>query len=132
MITFPALRAGTNPEKYTLVAVSTRSSESAIAAATKYGDILQREVTPYHGDPSQLVNDPDVDVVGISVKTVDHEKVMRHVLKAGKPFYLEWPAGCGSEETKEFARIAAEKGIKHMIGLQDRQNPFINKVRSLF
>jgi predicted dehydrogenase len=130
MITFPALRTERNARTYDLVAISTRSSGSAAEASKKYAEILEHEVKGYHGDPAQLVHDSNVDVVGVSVKTPDHAKVMKHVLEAGKPFFLEWPAGCGSGETKEFARLAEEKQLKHMVCLQDRYNPCVQKVSS--
>jgi len=129
MASLPALQLGMNAETYTLVALATRSSESAAAAAKKYEEMFQREVKGYYGAGiEQLVNDPNVDLVAVSVKAPDHGQAMKYVLEAGKPFLLEWPAGCGSKQTMEFARAAAEKNIKHMVGLQDRQNPLIGKV----
>lgn len=128
MATFPALQTEKNAQTYEVVAISTRSSESASDASKKYTELLEHEVTGYHGDSAQLIYDPNVDIIGVSVKATDHSQVMKHVLEAEKPFVLEWPAGRGSEETKEFAQLAEEKQLKHMICLQDRYNPCVEKV----
>jgi predicted dehydrogenase len=116
-----------NPS-YKLVALSTTSPTSAEAAAEKYSSLANTPVKPYHGPSSQIANDPEVDLVAVSVKTPYHKEVATPVLEAGKDLFIEWPAGRTTEETREFARLAKEKGVRSIVGLQGRYSRVVKKV----
>ena len=116
--------------KYTLVALCTRSEASAAAAAKKYSELAGREVKAYHGEDgvSQLVHDPEVDMVAVSVKIPDHYTIVMQVIEAGKDLFVEWTPGNGYEETKKIAEAANAKGIRVLVGTQGYQSLAVKKV----
>ena len=115
---------------YKLTAISTRSAESAAATATKYTSELGHTVKAYHGADGAraLANDPDVDLVVVTVKVADHRANALLALEAGKDVFVEWPLGRGFEEGKELAELARKKGVRTMVGTQATQAPFVRKV----
>ncbi|KAJ3516224.1 hypothetical protein NLJ89_g1260 [Agrocybe chaxingu] len=125
-ITDPSLHS-----KYDLVAISTTSAASAQTSAQKYAEKVGHPVKAYHGDVSQIANDPDVNFVAVSVKAPSHKELVLPAIEAGKDFFLEWPAGTSSKETEEIAEAAKRRGVKSLIGLQGRHSRAVLKVREL-
>jgi len=80
----PALRALPN---YEIRALSARSSESARAAGDRFG------VSAVFSDQEELVAQPDIDVVAVTVKVPHHRELVSAALAAGKAAYCEWPLG---------------------------------------
>ena len=115
---------------YKLTAISTRSAESAAATATKYTSELGHAVKAYHGPDGAraLVNDPDVDLVVVTVRVTDHRANAVLALEAGKDVFVEWPLGRGFAEGKELVELARKKGVRTMVGTQATQAPFVRKV----
>lgn len=126
----PSLLQSGLSSSFDLTAVSTTSAASAEASAKKYSDLLRHPIKPYHGDSSQIANDPDVDLVVVAVKAPSHKAVLLPVIEAGKNLFVEWPAGVGLQESTEIAEAARKKGIKTMVGLQGRHSPVVKKVLS--
>ena len=116
-------------KRFKVVAISTTNSESAAAAASKYSEFFGHEIKAYHGDASQIASDPEVDLVAIAVKVPYHKEVAEKAIAAGKPLFLEYQAGRTPDETREIARLAREKGVRSLIGLQGRHSPAARKVR---
>jgi len=120
------------PDKFNLVAVSTTSAESAQASAKEYSEAVGHPVKAYHGDSSQLSEDPDVDLVVVTVKAPYHLKTVLPVIESGKDFFIEWPAGANYAETKRIHDKARTKGMRTIVGLQSRQSPTLQKVDCYF
>src|SRR5256886_7741207 len=118
----PALRALPN---YEIRALSARSAESARAAGEAFG------VGAVFSDHEQLVTRPDVDVVAVTVKAPLHRELVSAALAAGKAVYCEWPLGRDLDEARAMAALAAEQGVRTVVGLQGRQAPAIEFVRDL-
>jgi predicted dehydrogenase len=115
--------------KYTITAVSTTNEASAAASAEVQSKAQGNQpVKAYHGDTRSISNDPNVDVVAISVKTPDHANAALAAIEAGKDVFIEWPVGIGLAETKKLAEAAKAKGVRSLIGIQRRYNPAIIKV----
>lgn len=116
--------------KYALVALCTRSEASATAAAKKYSELAGRDVKAYYGERgvSNLVQDPEVDMVAVSVKIPDHYDIVMQVIDAGKDLFVEWTPGNGYEETKKIAEAAKAKGIRVLVGAQAYQSIAVKKV----
>lgn len=74
---------------YTLIAVGTSRPETAKAAAKAYG--LPEDKA--YSSAEAIANDPDVDMVVVSVKTPLHKELAVPALKAGKMVFVEWPLG---------------------------------------
>jgi predicted dehydrogenase len=119
-------------EKYLLTAVSTRSEASANESAKKYSEIAGHQVTPYYGDTTRISQDPNVELVAVSVTCPQHRQALLPAIAAGKDVFVEWPAGNGLKEATEIAQAAREKGVRTMVGTQGRQSPTIRKVRPAF
>src|SRR5438552_3192313 len=118
----PALRALPN---YEIRALSAHSAESARAAGEKFG------VSSVFSGHEQLVIQPDIDVVAVTVKVPHHRELVSAALAAGKAVYCEWPLGRDLDEARGMAALAAEQGACTVVGLQARQAPAIEFVREL-
>ncbi|KAF8649577.1 hypothetical protein AX16_005668 [Volvariella volvacea WC 439] len=116
---------------YKLVAVSTTNAKSAVASAKKHSEIIGTTVKAYHGSVDAIANDPEVDLVAISVKAPDHREAVLSAIKAGKDVFVEWPAGAGLAQTQEIAEEAQKKGVKVFIGTQSRQSLVVSKLKSI-
>jgi len=118
----PALRALPN---YEIRALSTHSAESARAAGELFG------VSAAFSDHEQLVSQPDIDVVAVTVKVSLHRELVSAALAAGKAVYCEWPLGRDLDDARAMAALAAEQRVRTVVGLQARQAPAIEFVQAL-
>jgi predicted dehydrogenase len=118
----PALRALPN---YEIRALSARSAESARAAGEAFG------VGAVFSDHEQLVTRPDIDVVTVTVKVPHHRELVSAALAAGKAVYCEWPLGRDLDDARAMAALAAQKGVRTVVGLQARQAPAVEFVQDL-
>src|SRR6266550_3092724 len=118
----PALRALPN---YRIAALSAHSAESARVAGEVFG------VSAVFSDHEQLVTQPDVDVVAVTVKVPQHRELVSAALAAGKAVYCEWPLGRDLDDARAMAALAAKQGVRTVVGLQARQAPTIEFVQEL-
>src|SRR3989440_9121479 len=118
----PALRALPN---YEIRALSGHSAESAGAAGEAFG------VSAVFSDPKQLVSQPDIDVVAVTVKVPHHREFVSAAIAAGKAVYCEWPLGRDLDDARAMAALAAKQGVRTVVGLQARQAPAIEFVQEL-
>src|SRR3954466_8082105 len=80
----PALRALPN---YEISALSAHGADSAPAAGEACA------VSAVFSDHEQLVTQPDIDVVAVTVKVPHHRELVSAALAAVKAVYCEWPLG---------------------------------------
>src|SRR5438093_12066446 len=118
----PALRALPN---YEIRALSAHSAESARAAGEVFG------VDAVFSDHEQMVTQPDIDVVAVTVKVPHHRQLVSAALAAGKAVYCEWPLGRDLDDAQAMAALAAEQGVRTAAGLQARQAPAIEFIQQL-
>src|SRR5256712_7228847 len=118
----PALRA---LPTYEIRALSGHSAESARAAGKVFG------ISAVFSDPKQLVSQPDIDVVAVTVKVPHHREFVSAALAAGKAVYCEWPLGRDLDDARAMAALAANQGVRTVVGLQARQAPAIEFVQEL-
>src|SRR5256884_1750584 len=118
----PALRALPN---YEIRALSSHSAESARAAGEAFG------VGAVFSDHEALVTRSDIDVVAVTVKVPHHRELVSAAIAAGKAVYCEWPLGRDLDDARAMAALAAEKGVRTVVGLQARQAPAIEFVQQL-
>ena len=119
----PALRALSN--YYEIRALSASSPEAARAAGEAFG------VAAVFSHHDEMVEQPDVDVVSVTVKVPHHRELVSAALAAGKAVYCEWPLGRDLDDARAMAALAAELGLRTVVGLQARQAPAIEFVREL-
>src|SRR5438132_682674 len=118
----PALRALPN---YEIRALSAHNAESARAAGEVFG------VSAVFSDHEQLVTQPDIDVVAVTVKAPHHRELVSAALAAGKAVYCEWPLGRDVDDARAMAALAAKQRVATVVGLQARQAPAIEFVQQL-
>ena len=118
----PALRALPN---YQIAALSAHNMESARAAGEAFG------VSAVFTDHEQLVAQPDIDVVAVTVKVPHHRELVSAAIAAGKAVYCEWPLGRDLDDARAMAALAAKRGVRTVVGVQARQAPAIEFVQQL-
>src|SRR5947209_11383415 len=118
----PALHA--LPE-FEISAVCTTRQDSAEAAAKHYGVPLA------FCDAEKLAQDPNVDLVTVSVKVPDHYMPVMAAIEAGKHVYCEWPLGRNTDEAAQMLAAAERRGVRHAVGLQGQVSPAINYAKDL-
>src|SRR3977135_3839680 len=118
----PALRALPN---YEIRALSGRSAESARTAGEVFG------VSAVFSNHEQLVTQPYIDVVAVTVKVPHHRELVSAALAAGKAVYCEWPLGRDLDDARAMAALASDQGLRTVVGLQARQAPAIQFVQEL-
>src|SRR5256886_3359382 len=118
----PALRALPN---YEIRALSAHSAQSARAAGDAFG------ISAVFADHEQLVTQPDIDLVAVTVKVPHHRQLVAAALAAGKAVYCEWPLGRDLDDARVMAELAAEQRVRTAVGLQARQAPAIEFVQEL-
>src|SRR2546423_5300346 len=116
----PALRALPN---YEIRALSAHNAESARAVGDMFG------VSAVFSDHQELVTQPDIDVVAVTVKAPRHRELVAAALAAGKAVYCEWPLGHDLDDARAMAALASEQGVRTIVGLQGRQAPAIGFVQ---
>src|SRR5438270_3258689 len=118
----PALRALPN---YEVRALSAHSAESARAAGEVFG------VGAVFSDHEQMVTQPDIDLVVVTVKVPHHRELVSAAIAAGKGVYCEWPLGRDLDDARAMAALAARHDVRTVVGLQARQAPAIEFVQEL-
>src|SRR5205807_6279727 len=72
-----------------------------------------------------------IHVVAVTVKVPHHREIVCAALAAGKAVYCEWPLGRDLDDARAMAALAAEQGVRTVVGLQARQAPVVEFVREL-
>jgi predicted dehydrogenase len=118
----PALKA--LPE-FEITAVCTSRQQTADETARHFNIPLA-----FH-DPDRLVQHPNVDLVSICVRVPFHHQLGMAALEAGKHLFCEWPLAATTEQARQMCDVAERKGVCHMVGLQARGAPALNRARDL-
>ena len=118
----PALRQ--LPE-YRIQAISHNREDVARSAAEQFG------IATYYDSSQDLVTDPDVDLVVVTVKVPHHRQLILQAIEAGKSVFSEWPLGVDLAEANLLCDSAKEAEVRTAIGLQTRAAPAFSYGRSL-
>lgn len=113
--------------RYKITALQNSSKASAEAAAKAFS----LDGVSTHDNAASLSKDPNVDIVAVSIKVPSHYEPARQAVEAGKDVFCEWPLGRNLAEAEELTRLAKEKGVKTVVGLQARQSPAIIKAKEI-
>ena len=119
----PVLRALS--DRYAITAVCNSRIESARASASAF------DIPHAFDDPVAMARHAEVDVVVVTVKVPEHDRLVRAALEAGKHVWCEWPLAMDKAQAESLARLARSKGVRHVIGLQSRASPVVRYVRDL-
>ena len=111
-------------EAYELAAVCARTQSSAEEARVAFA------APRAFSDWRDLVSDPGIDLIAVTVKVPEHRAIVLAALQAGKHIYCEWPLGCDLAEALEMA--TAVRPHQHVtVGLQALAAPAIRQAAKL-
>lgn len=99
--------------------------ERAQAMVEKYG--CGKAVTDYH----EILNDPEIQAVSVCTPNNMHCKIATDALRAGKNVLSEKPSARTLEEALEMQRVQHETGKILNIGVVNRFNTAVNKIKQL-
>lgn len=113
---------------YELVAVANSTADSARKSIAAHD--LPASVKPY-GSAEDLANDPDVELVVVSVHVDKHFRLAKPAILAKKDVFVEWPLGASLDESEELTRLAAASGVKTAVGVQGHSSKLSLKLAEL-
>lgn len=114
--------------KYTIVALCNSSLDAAKRSIAAHS---LPSTTKAYGSPSDLAADPDIDLFVCATRVDKHFECLLPALEAGKDVFCEWPLAKDAAQAKEMARLAGDKGVKTVVGLQAGRSPLLSKIRSV-
>lgn len=112
-------------DEFEVRAVTGTRIDRARKAAERHG------IRSYYADAAEMANDPDIDIVVVTVRVPEHYRIIRAALEAGKHVFSEWPLARNAAEAEELAAMANEYNITHMVGLQARANPTVHRLKEM-
>lgn len=113
---------------YEIVAVCNTSVESAQRSIEYHK--LPSSVKAY-GSVDDLANDPDVELVDVSIVVSRHLIAAKPALLAKKQVFVEWPLGASTVEAEEMLQLAKEANLKTVVGSQLSADPWLAKAKQL-
>jgi predicted dehydrogenase len=105
-----------------LVGVVDRNAERAAAAAEKHGARVFATAEALAAE---------VDAVSVAVPTIDHHRISRPLLAAGKGVLVEKPMTVTLDEADDLIAAAGGSGAVLQVGHVERFNPAVDVVRSI-
>ena len=118
----PAVAAATGFE---LAGACTTRMETAEESARQYG--ARTAFDDYH----KMLADPTIDAAAVVLRVPTPYDITKDVINAGKHVFTEWPLGKTTEEARELAALAKEKGVRAIVGLQSRAAPAVMHMKEL-
>ena len=106
-------------------AVGSRKRETAETFAAKWN------IRRAYGTYSELIADPDVDLVYVGTPHSHHYDVTREALLAGKPCLVEKAFMANAREASDIIALAQERGVFLAEAIWTRYQPAVGIVREL-
>lgn len=117
-----------NSPHYEVTAVCNSSVESSQRSIDFHK--LGPKVKAY-GSPQDIANDPNVDLVAVSINVKHHYVVTKPALLAKKQVFVEWPLGASTAEAEELTQLAKDANLKTVIGTQFISDPAFAKLKEI-
>jgi predicted dehydrogenase len=73
----------------------------------------------------------DIDMVCVSTSSQHHRALVLAAIAAGKHVFCEWPFGMTMTDALAMRDASADKGVRTLVGLQNRCAPIVAYVRDL-
>ena len=106
-------------------AIASRSKEKADAFAEKW------KMRKAYGSYSELIADPDVDLVYVATPHSHHYDVTREALLAGKPCLVEKAFMANHRQAKDIVELAREQKVFLAQAIWTRYQPVVAMMRQL-
>lgn len=113
---------------YEIVAVCNSTVESARRAIEIH---KLPAATNAYGNPNDIANDPNVDLVAISVVVTKHFLLAEPALLKKKQVFVEWPLGASTQEAQALTDLAHKNNLKTIVGVQGRADSLVVKVKEI-
>ena len=107
------------------LAVGSRSQEKADEFAAKWG------IPKAYGSYTDLIADPDIDLVYVGTPHSHHFDVTKEALQAGKPCLVEKAFMANHRQAKEIVDLAHERRVFLAEAIWTRYQPVVKMVRDL-
>ena len=107
------------------LAVGSRSQEKADEFAAKWG------IPKAYGSYTELIADPDIDLVYVGTPHSHHFDVTKEALLAGKPCLVEKAFMANHRQAKEIVELAHERKVFLAEAIWTRYQPVVKMVRDL-
>ncbi|KAK4063673.1 hypothetical protein Trihar35433_8381 [Trichoderma harzianum] len=107
---------------YEIVALANSSVESAKRSIEAHN---LPSTTKAYGSPEDIANDPEVDLIVVSVRVQKHYELIKPALLKNKKVFVEWPLGANLNEVEELTQLANSHGVQNAVGLQARSSPLM-------
>ncbi|WYZ41368.1 hypothetical protein EsH8_V_000263 [Colletotrichum jinshuiense] len=117
-----------NSPEYEIVALCNSSIEAARRSIEMH---KLPESTKAYEDVEQLADDPDVELVVVSVVVTKHLQLALPALAKKKQVFVEWPLGASVQEAEQMTQLAKASGLKTIVGLQGRGDGLTVKLKEL-
>jgi predicted dehydrogenase len=82
-------------------------------------------------DPLDVLDDPDVDVVYVTVPTAGHKELVLRAAANGKHIFCEKPLATNLTDVREMVDAVDRAGVKAGVGLILRHSPILTLLKSL-
>ena len=106
-------------------AVGSRSQDKADAFARKWN------IAKAYGSYSELIADPDVDLIYVGTPHSHHYDVTKEALLTGKPCLVEKAFMANARQTEEIIKIAREREVFLAEAIWTRYQPVVKTIRDL-
>jgi predicted dehydrogenase len=117
-----------NSPHYKIVALCNSTAEKA-RKSIEYNKL--DSTTKAYGSAEELAQDPDVDLVVVSVHVNKHFALVKPALQNKKNVFVEFPLSLSYPEVEELTKLAKHNGVKTVVGAQARASPALRKVKDL-
>ncbi|CRG89278.1 hypothetical protein PISL3812_06314 [Talaromyces islandicus] len=87
--------------------------------------------TKAYGSAEELAQDPDVDLVVVSVNVDKHYSLAKPALLNKKSIFVEFPLSASYPEVEELVKLAEQGNVKTVVGAQARGSHAFAKVSEL-
>lgn len=95
------------------------------AVAKEIGELYR---VPYYTDPSEIINNHDIELVSICTPTVTHADLGLRALEEGKHVLVEKPMANSVSEAKALIKGAEKQHCRLTVGFVERFNPAVQDV----
>jgi len=106
-------------------AVGSRTTETAETFAAKWN------IPKAYGSYSELIADPDVDIIYVGTPHSHHYDVTREALLAGKPCLVEKAFMANARQAEDIIKLAQERSVFIAEAIWTRYQPAVALVRQL-
>lgn len=106
-------------------AVGSRSQNTVDAFAKKWN------IPRAYGSYSELIADPDVDLIYVGTPHSHHYDVTKEALLGGKPCLVEKAFMANARQTEEIIKLAKERGVFLAEAIWTRYQPAVKMIRDL-